>query len=57
MFAKCLQILEIHHLKSNALGDFLYVKMLRVVPIAFLFNNHQLNVKLLGFYNKCWGGP
>ena len=37
VIAKCLQILEMDHLKSNSSGDFLYFKMLRVVPIAFLF--------------------
>ncbi len=28
MRAKCLQILEMDHLKNNSLGDFLYFKML-----------------------------
>ena len=47
MLAKCLQILEMDHLKSNSLGDFLYLKMLQGVPIAFHFNNHELNNKFL----------
>ena len=37
VLTKCLQVFEIHHLKNNSSGDFLYFKMLRVVPIAFLF--------------------
>lgn len=36
VLAKCLQILEMNHLKSNFSGDFLHFKMIRVVPIAFL---------------------
>ena len=47
VLAKCLQSLEMGHLKNNSLGDFLYVKMLQGVPIAFHFNNHELNNKFL----------
>ena len=36
MLAKYLQILEIHHLKNNSLGDFLYLKMLQEVSRSII---------------------
>lgn len=45
MLAKCLQVLEIHHLKNNSSGDFLYFKMLQEVSRSIIYYSKLFSFK------------